>query len=93
MILIERVPNKQTLYKTFILPVLFYGAETRVFFQSDVAALGVFESKIMHTIFGPVRIAEDHRIRINQELYELYADMDIVKRMTIHRLGWLGHVV
>ena len=75
-----------------ILPMLLYGAETWVLSQSDVAALGVFERKILRKIFGPVRIGEDYRIRMNHELYELYADMDIVKRITIHRLHELGHV-
>ena len=61
--------------------------------QSDLAFLGVFERKTLLKIFCSVRIGEDYRIRMNHELYELYADIDIVKRITIHRLPWLGHVV
>ena len=30
---------------------------------------------------------------MNHELYELYADMDIVQRIKQQRLLWLGHVV
>ena len=63
-----------------ILPMLLYGAETWVLSQSDVA-LGVFENKILRKMFGSVRIGEDYLIRMNHELYELYAEMDIVKRL------------
>ena len=30
---------------------------------------------------------------MNHELYELFDDIDIVKRIKIQRLRWLGHVV
>ena len=60
--------------------------------QSDAAALGVFERKILRKIFGPVRVGDDYRIRMNHELYELYGDIDIYRRITIQRLRWLGHV-
>ena len=85
-------PTKLTLYKTLIIPVLLYGAEAWVMTQSDAAALGVFERKILRKIFGPVRVGDDYRIRMNHELYELYGDIDISRRITIQRLRWLGHV-
>ena len=78
--------TKLALCKTLILPVLLYGAEAWVLSQSAVAAFGVFAMKILHNMFGPVRIDEG---RMNHELYKLYADMDIVKRITVHRLRWL----
>jgi len=85
--------TKLTLYKTLILPVLLYGAESWTVTQSDAAALGVFERKILRKIFGPIRVGGDYRIRWNDELYELYGDIDIVKRINVSRLRWLGHVV
>ena len=85
--------TKLTLYKTLIIPVLLYGAEAWVVSQSDAAALGVFERKVLRKIFGPVRVGEDYRSRMNHELYELYADIDVVQRIAIQRLRWLGHVV
>ena len=84
--------TKLTLYKTLIIPVLLYGAEAWVVSQTDAAALGVFERKVLRKIFGPVRVGDDYRIRMNHELYELYEDIDIVQRITIQRLRWLGHV-
>ena len=61
--------------------------------QTDAAALGVFERKVLRKIFGPVRVGDDYRIRMNHELYELYDDIDLVQRITTQRLRWLGHVV
>ena len=49
--------------------------------------------KVLRKIFGPIRIGNDYRIRTNQELYELFNDMDIAQRINIQRLRWLGHVV
>ena len=85
--------TKLKLYKTLILPVLLYGAESWTISASDALALGVFERKILRKIFGPVRIGVEYRIRMNHELYELFADMDIMQRIKIQRLRWLGHVV
>ena len=85
--------NVLKLYKTLILPVLFYGAEAWTLLSTDAAALRVFERKVLPKIFGPVRVGDDFRIRFNSELYELLNDMDVVQRINIQRLRWLGHVV
>ena len=81
------------LYKTLILPVLLYGAEAWTLLSTDAAALRVFERKVLRKIFGLVRVGDDFRIRFNSELYELLKDMDVVQRINIQRLRWLGHVV
>ena len=44
--------------------------------SADAAA---FERKVLRRIFGPVRVGDDYRIRINRELYELFNDMDVAK--------------
>jgi hypothetical protein len=31
--------------------------------------------------------------RYNQELYSLFHDVDIIKRIKINRLRWAGHVI
>ena len=85
--------TKLTLYNTLILPVLTYGAESWTVSVADAAALGVFERKILRKIFGPIRVGADFRLRMNHELYELYADIDINQRIKQQRLRWLGHVV
>ena len=35
---------------------------------------------------------KEYRRRMNHELYQLYASIDIVKRIKMARLRWLGHV-
>ena len=70
--------TKLILYKTLILPVLLYGAETWTLLNNDAVALRVFEKKVLRKIFGSVRVGDDFRIRYNSELYELLNDLDIV---------------
>ena len=72
--------------------VLLYGAETWTLTSSDDQALGAFEMKILRKIYGPFCDREEWRIRWNQELYEIYDDIDVVKCIKIQRLRWLGHV-
>ena len=60
--------------------------------SSDEQALGVFERKILRKIYGPFCDRGEWRIRLNQELYDIYDDIDVVKRIKIQRLRWLGHV-
>ena len=40
-----------------------------------------------------MRVGNDFRIRFNSQLYELFKDIDVVERINIQRLRWLGHVV
>ena len=85
--------TKTCLYKTLIMPVLLYGAEAWTLSTADEQALGVFERKVLRKIYGPYCDCGVWRIRWNHELYGLYGDIDIVKRIKIQRLRWLGHVV
>ena len=80
-------------YKTLILTVLFYGAEARTLLSADAVALRVVERKVLRKIFGPVRVGGDFHIRFNSELRELIDDIDVVQRINIQRLRWLGHDV
>ena len=43
--------------------------------------------------FGSVRVGDHLRFRTNRELYELFNNMDVAKRINIHRFRWLGHVI
>ena len=40
-----------------------------------------------------MRVGDDFRILFNSELYELLSDIDVVQRINIQRLRWLGYVV
>ena len=61
--------------------------------NTDAAALRVFERKVLRKILGPVRVGDYFRIQYNSELYELLNDLDVVQRINIQRLCWLGFVV
>ena len=84
--------TKICLYKCLTLSVLLYGAETWTLTSSDEQALGVFERKILRKIYEPFCDRGEWRIRWNQELYDIYDDFDVLKRIKIQRLRWLGHV-
>ena len=48
--------------------------------------------EILRNIYGPFCDRGECRIRWNQELYDIYDDIDVVKRIKVQRLRWLGHV-
>ena len=57
--------TKLIYYKTFIPPVLLYGSEAWILLSTDAVALRVFEKKVIHKIFGPLRVRHNSRIRTN----------------------------
>ena len=85
--------TKLSLYKSLILPVLIYGAESWTMTAADEKSLGTFERKILRKIFGPLCVDGEYRRRMNHELYDLFRDVDVVRKIKIQRLRWLGHVV
>jgi hypothetical protein len=62
--------TKTLLYKTFIIQVLTYWAETWVLSKQDEHRLSIFERTILRRIYGPVMDWGRWRIRTNQELYQ-----------------------
>ena len=60
--------------------------------SSDEEALGVFERKILRKIYGLFCYRRKWRIPWHQELYDIFDEFDVVKRIIIQRLRWLGHV-
>jgi hypothetical protein len=59
---------------------------------SDENTLAIRERKILTKIFGPVKENGVWRIRINQEVFGLYREPDIISEVRKGRLRWLGHV-
>jgi hypothetical protein len=70
-----------------------YGAETRVLSKADELRLGVFERKILRTIYGPICEGAIWRSRYIEKLYRLYDETDLVTTVRITRLRWAGHTV
>jgi DNA-binding transcriptional regulator GbsR (MarR family) len=59
----------------------------------DMKRLSTWERKILRRIHGPEAKQETQGRRINQELRELYKDLDIVADIRKKRYEWTGHVV
>lgn len=86
--------TKITIYKTVIRPTVMYASETWTLTKESERKLRVFERRVLRRIFGPLRspATQQHRIRTNQEILELYKDPDIVQEIKARRLQWAGHV-
>ena len=85
--------TKLTLYRTLIRPVVLYGHETWTLLAEDERALGVFERKVLRTIYGGIQDADgEWRRRMNHELHALLGEPNIAQMARIGRLRWAGHV-
>jgi hypothetical protein len=84
-----------TLYKVVVRPVTTYASEiwTLTKAKAEERALGLFERKILRSIFGAVQDKGQWRRRYNFELYKLYDKPDLVKYIKLNRLKWPGHVM
>jgi len=74
-------------------PIVLFGSETWAVTEKDMIRLGTWERKMLR-MYGPV--VEQGclwRIRTNQELKELYKDLDIIADIKKEILEWIGHVV
>ena len=76
---------------TMVKPAVVFGSEKWAMTEMDMKRLGTWERKIS-TIHGPVVEQGIWRIS-DQELRELYKDLDIVADIKKKRLEWIGHVV
>jgi hypothetical protein len=81
------------IYKILIKPALVYGAKTWVLSKADELRLGVFERKILRSIYGPICEGAIWISIYNEELYRLYDETDLVTSIWITRLRWTGHLV
>jgi hypothetical protein len=73
--------------------VVVFGSETWAMAERDVTRRDTWERRILRTVHGPVVDQGIWRIKIHQELRELYKDLDIVADIGKKRLEWTGHVV
>ena len=68
--------------------MLFDGAEAWTLSNTDAAALGVFERKVLRKIFGPVRVSDDQPGAVSA-----LQRHGLVKRINTQRFRWLDYVV
>ena len=85
--------TKVLLYKTLIIPVLTYGMETLPLTKSSLDCISRFERKILRRIYGPVKEGDNWRRRYNAELYELYKEIPLTRKIKVNRLRWAGHLM
>jgi len=85
---------KIKIYRTIILPVVFYGCETWLLTLREESKLRVFENVVLRKIFGPRRdeVMGGWRRLHNKELHDLYSSPNIVRVIKSRRMRWAGHV-
>jgi hypothetical protein len=84
--------TKIIIYKTLIRPIITYGAEAWTMSSEISKWLAVFEWKVLRKILGAIKINNCWRRGHNNELMQLYGDLDIVSFIRINRLRWIVHV-
>jgi len=82
------------IYRTIILPVVFYGCETRSLTLREKRRLMMFENRVLRRIFGPkrVEVKEEWRKLHNEELNDLYRSPIVVQVVKSRRMRWTGYV-
>jgi hypothetical protein len=85
---------KIKIYRTKILPVVFYGCETWSLTLREKLRLRVFEKRVLRKIFGARRdgVTGEWRKLHNEELNDLYCSPSIVRVIKSKRIRWAGHV-
>jgi len=85
---------KIKIYRTTILPVVWYGCETWSLTMREERRLRVFENRVLRRILGPRRdeVTGEWRKLHNEELSDKYSSPDIVRVIKSTRMKWEGHV-
>ena len=81
------------IYKTMVKPAAVYGSGTWAMTVMGMNRLGTEDRKILRRIYGKVVEQGTRRIGSNQELRELYKDLDIVADIKKKIIEWIGYVV
>jgi hypothetical protein len=82
------------IYRTIILPLVFYGCETWSLTLREKRRLRVFENRVLRRICGPKRDEATGKWQKlhNEELNELCSSPIIVWVIKSRRMRWSGHV-
>jgi hypothetical protein len=85
--------TKIRIHKTVIRPTLLCGSLTWTLSQTEANVINSLERKILRRIFGPVNEQGLWRIRRNDELKQIYRELEISEAIRFKRLQWAGHVI
>jgi hypothetical protein len=94
-ILSSKVASRTTkirMYKTIIRPVVLYGSEAWCLTANDEKNLRILERKVLRKIVCSICVAGNWTRRTNEEVKQLYGELEIVIEIKKGRLRWLGHV-
>jgi hypothetical protein len=82
------------IYKTIILPVVFYGCETWSLTLREENTLKVFDNRVLRRIFGLKKeeVTGEWRKLHNVELRILYSFPNIIRQIKSRRMRWAGNV-
>ena len=69
---------KIKIYKTIVKAVAVYDCKTWAMTEMGMKRMGTWERKILRRLYGPVIEQGMWSIRTNQELRELYKNIDVV---------------
>lgn len=79
-------------YQALNLPIVMYGSESWQLTKKDCDRLSAFASRALRTLYGPININSQWRIRYNDETCYLFNYGTIVQKIPVQRLRWLGHL-
>ena len=85
---------KIKIYRTIIMPAVWYGCETWSFTLRAELKLSVLENRVLSTIFLPRRdkVTREWRKLHNEELNDLYSLPNFVRVIKSRRMRRAGHV-
>jgi hypothetical protein len=66
------------MYKAIIRPVVLFGSEAWCLAANGEKNLRIWERKALRKIFGPICVTGNWRRRTNEEVKQLYGELDIV---------------
>jgi hypothetical protein len=89
---------KIKLHKTIILPLAFCVCETRSLTLKEKHRLRMFENRVLRRTFGPMRekvVGGWRRLHNeeNEELHNLYTELNIVSMIKSRGMRWAGHIL
>jgi len=88
----QKETTKIRMYKTITRPVVLCGSEARCLTANGEKHLRIWERKVLRKITGPICVGGYWRSRTNEEVRQLFGELDIVTEIKKGRLRWLGHV-